>query len=396
MFARTRARAPSSVQPSGNVASDFEPAFEVATADTRKHRLYKQARALAVRLSIIDDDDVAFPRAQDTVNNGSQIDGHGNTHVTNTPESLSVRRQGSVGTHRATGPKCVICTNHIYGDEFRAPCGDFYHRECIVALFEAAVQDKSLVPLRCCGRRIILASVQQFLSPALVELYHAKDKELGTLKRVYCANPSCRLFLCAHVRGAFWRWLPHRMKYKCCPDCGTVTCTRLDRQDPPPYLGVGGEVPPPYWAHLRPPPYPDESVLLLLINARQSPTSVARQPPQRNVTARAAACPSLPRTSVARQPPQRNVMACAAAAHPPRPRACAALQPLQRNVMARAAATQELPGAVNCTSSWTYVAGTLKRFAPRHQKSLADSELPVLATKEVLIPQMNKRTARVE
>ncbi|EED80453.1 predicted protein, partial [Postia placenta Mad-698-R] len=90
-------------------------------------------------------------------------------------------------------------------DEVRAPCGDYHDRGCIVAMFKAAMQDQLLFPPRCCRKRIPLASVQQFLSAELVESYQAKEKESGTLKDVYCTNPSCSLFLCAQVKGALWR-----------------------------------------------------------------------------------------------------------------------------------------------------------------------------------------------
>ncbi|OSX63330.1 hypothetical protein POSPLADRAFT_1106265, partial [Postia placenta MAD-698-R-SB12] len=209
----------------GNIAADFEVAFQLAVEETRRQSLFEQDRALAVRLSIIDDDDVVFPNAQTTVNNGHQIDGHDNTHGTNVSASLSGQRQGSVATRRRdTGHICVICTDPIYNDEVRAPCGDYYDRECIVALFEAAVRDESLFPPRCCRQHIPLTLVHRFLSAALVKLFHEKTKEFGTLKRIYCANSSCSRFLGAQVEGAFSRWL--WPTYKCpAPRCGTSTCT---------------------------------------------------------------------------------------------------------------------------------------------------------------------------
>ncbi|PCH45043.1 hypothetical protein WOLCODRAFT_48812, partial [Wolfiporia cocos MD-104 SS10] len=117
---------------------------------------------------------------------------------------------------------CVICTDPIYGDEIRAPCGDYYDKECILDLIQAATRDESLFPPRCCRQVIPLESVIRFMSIDLIRLFHEKKKEFGTLKRVYCANPSCSRFLGEQIDGKIRHWL--WPSYIC--DCATRTCTR--------------------------------------------------------------------------------------------------------------------------------------------------------------------------
>ncbi|OAX38150.1 hypothetical protein K503DRAFT_183938 [Rhizopogon vinicolor AM-OR11-026] len=120
---------------------------------------------------------------------------------------------------RATGHDCVICQDPIFKPEVRAPCGHFYDISCITDLFQAAARDESLYPPRCCRQIIPLPRVQPHLTQALLTEFELKGREFGTLKRVYCASPSCSRFLGPLYEGFF-------AKIFTCPSptCITTTC----------------------------------------------------------------------------------------------------------------------------------------------------------------------------
>ena len=121
--------------------------------------------------------------------------------------------------------QCVSCMVVIDGDEVLAPCGHHYDQECILRLFETAMKDESLFPPRCCGKPVPLASVRPYMSDAEAEAFTARTKELGTSKRVYCANPACSRFLGAQFDSvsAIPSLLVPTLK---CSECGTSTCAR--------------------------------------------------------------------------------------------------------------------------------------------------------------------------
>ncbi|KAG1727518.1 hypothetical protein EDB19DRAFT_1750159 [Suillus lakei] len=96
---------------------------------------------------------------------------------------------------RATGHDCVICQDPIFGAEVRAPCGHFYDIGCITDLFQSATRDESLYPPRCCRQNIPLPQVRPHLTQTVLAEFNLKAQEFGTMKRVYCAAPTCSRFL---------------------------------------------------------------------------------------------------------------------------------------------------------------------------------------------------------
>lgn len=86
-------------------------------------------------------------------------------------------------------------------------------------LFQAATRDESLFPPRCCRHPISFETVRPHLTADLVALFAEKQKEFGTLKRVYCANLPCSRFLGPQKNGFFVS--PIRCPS---PGCGTNTC----------------------------------------------------------------------------------------------------------------------------------------------------------------------------
>ncbi|KAG2066847.1 hypothetical protein BDR04DRAFT_1106070 [Suillus decipiens] len=96
---------------------------------------------------------------------------------------------------RPTGHDCVICQDPIFGAEVRAPCGHFYDIGCITDLFQSATRDESLYPPRCCRQNIPLPQVRSHLAQTVLDEFTMKAREFGTIKRVYCAAPTCSRFL---------------------------------------------------------------------------------------------------------------------------------------------------------------------------------------------------------
>lgn len=119
-----------------------------------------------------------------------------------------------------TGHNCIVCMEPIRGREICAPCGHYYDEACISDLFRASIQDQSLYPPRCCRRPIPFKTVRPLLTHDLATVFTEKLCEFNTLKRVYCASPSCNRFL-GPRRG---RW---RARVISCPvpECRTRTCT---------------------------------------------------------------------------------------------------------------------------------------------------------------------------
>jgi hypothetical protein len=112
--------------------------------------------------------------------------------------------------------KCVACLDNVTDVRVCAPCGHIYDIPCITDLFQAAVRDESTFPPRCCDRPIPLVSVQPHLSPDLIDRFRERDKESGTLNRVYCSRLKCSRFLGARSKNT---------TLACSvPGCQTRTC----------------------------------------------------------------------------------------------------------------------------------------------------------------------------
>ncbi|KZT10448.1 uncharacterized protein LAESUDRAFT_721807 [Laetiporus sulphureus 93-53] len=234
--------------------SDRELAFKLAAEEALSFATTQKDRALAVRLSTIDieDDDVedddfdvaallatqdvavdqnrAGPNVRTRASGAHSLDYIRTPRSPNAtaPNSSSIAQRESVppvARARPTGHNCVICTDPIYGIEIRAHCGDYYDKACMLELFEAATKDESLFPPRCCRQEIMLADVSPYMTSDLLRRFNEKMKEFSTLKRVYCANPSCSRFLGEQIESSFWYFFTPTYK---CPEsgCGTQTCTR--------------------------------------------------------------------------------------------------------------------------------------------------------------------------
>ncbi|KAH9939865.1 hypothetical protein B0H21DRAFT_30432 [Amylocystis lapponica] len=134
------------------------------------------------------------------------------------------RRLSSLSPALPTGHDCILCKYPIHGQEVKAPCGDYYDTLCVLKLFEAAARDESLFPPTCCRQRIPLHDVQPYMDATLLAQHKEKSKEYKTVKRIYCANPTCSRFLGPQSEGLLSWIRPSRR----CPTsgCSTTTCMR--------------------------------------------------------------------------------------------------------------------------------------------------------------------------
>ena len=49
--------------------------------------------------------------------------------------------------------ECNGCLEEL-GEEYTLPCGHTFCKGCVQGLFQAAVNDHSLLPVKCCGKRV--------------------------------------------------------------------------------------------------------------------------------------------------------------------------------------------------------------------------------------------------
>lgn len=112
---------------------------------------------------------------------------------------------------------CVSCmTNVPFFETVQCPCSHEYCRGCIAGLFEAAMNDESLFPPRCCSQSIPLGLNQIFLPTKLVGQYRAKELEYSTKDRTYCHLQNCSTFIPpVFITGDMAR----------CPKCQSETCS---------------------------------------------------------------------------------------------------------------------------------------------------------------------------
>ncbi|KAG2135249.1 hypothetical protein DEU56DRAFT_395303 [Suillus clintonianus] len=249
--------------------SDREVAFTLLIQNARELAEFNADQALAQRLAIGEPDPV--PRAATVVEQAvapksairnsttsktqtwsELLDSFLSTPVSsgqNTPNpgrapTITVR-----ATPRATGHKCVICQDPIFGEEVRAPCNHFFDIGCITDLFRSAMRDERLYPPRCCHQNVPLPQVRPHLTQAVLTEFELKAQEFGTLKRVYCVESTCSRFLgplhegdsavkvftcpspkcttmtCAKCRGRYYRRLTH----SCIPDAENEGVLKLSR-----------------------------------------------------------------------------------------------------------------------------------------------------------------------
>lgn len=140
--------------------------------------------------------------------------------IVNPPAAAQVGLVGN-DTLTAVNPPartCIACFKHINPLEAaRTPCNHDYCRNCIEAMFENVIENRSQFPARCCGQPIPLLTAQPLLRPGLIPLYERKQIESETVDKTYCSNARCSRFLYGN---------DIQNERATCGNCRTVTCTR--------------------------------------------------------------------------------------------------------------------------------------------------------------------------
>lgn len=115
-----------------------------------------------------------------------------------------------------SGETCLACGDHLSPTEqLRVPCGDSYCHQCMAHLFESAMKDDSLFPPQCCDELIPFGLVDHLFNTRFAAVFHEREIELSTSHRIYCANPSCSIFIKAdNIKDGKGT----------CPVCSTETC----------------------------------------------------------------------------------------------------------------------------------------------------------------------------
>jgi hypothetical protein len=108
------------------------------------------------------------------------------------PTQLSVAKIPSIDANFLIS--CHICLEDGVGDLVKSGCEHEYCSKFTQRLFTDACNNESRFPPRCCGP-FALPEVERFLTPGLVELFHAKEEEFGTKYRTYCHDVQCAVFI---------------------------------------------------------------------------------------------------------------------------------------------------------------------------------------------------------
>lgn len=115
------------------------------------------------------------------------------------------------------GKTCIACNDEVaYTSAVYAPCGHDYCKECAKQIFVNAARDEALFPPRCCRQPIPLAAVDVFLTPEFIRHFEEKSVEFQTSDRIYCAWPTCSVFIPPSDIDS---------EIAVCPKCGYWVCT---------------------------------------------------------------------------------------------------------------------------------------------------------------------------
>ena len=87
---------------------------------------------------------------------------------------------------------CGSCGEYTFLDAYvTAPCGDTYCADCLIRIFEVAVDNYTKFPPRCCGRALSIHDTVGFLPSAIISRYVRLAELKARLALTQCATPSC-------------------------------------------------------------------------------------------------------------------------------------------------------------------------------------------------------------
>jgi hypothetical protein len=124
---------------------------------------------------------------------------------------------------------CVVCMETFPLLEItQLRCKHFYCKTCLVAVFQKATKDESLMPAKCCNFEISGSTVYKvgkvkLLRRSEYESYMRKKLEYATVDRVYCCNINCGSFIPPkYIKDGVATCRNFHRKH----GCGVKTCAR--------------------------------------------------------------------------------------------------------------------------------------------------------------------------
>lgn len=112
------------------------------------------------------------------------------------PQNAADESQKALVIYEAPKFKCVCCgATSAPNGGLRSPCAHEYCGDCLVHLFELALEDDNLFPPRCCRHNIPLDMSREFIGPDLAGRFLAKKLEMETPNRTYCHDRQCARFI---------------------------------------------------------------------------------------------------------------------------------------------------------------------------------------------------------
>jgi hypothetical protein len=130
-------------------------------------------------------------------------------------ESITPPRTGNEG-------ECVACLMTCT-DAIKLPCGHFYCSKDLRALFQVAIKDTSLLPVSCCKIEVPSKEILEVLNKDELSLVCERVREKRAQNKMYCANPTCSLFMDLDQLSLF-RGIESNVLD--CTSCGLQHCIR--------------------------------------------------------------------------------------------------------------------------------------------------------------------------
>lgn len=206
------------IEQEAQALEDFELAMRLSNLQVRpescanaRTMIRDTAKALATMKSgQIREEDVGYDSALDSV----QL-----TQAEGKPKPIpsSSFHKGQGKAQQILRVQCDAClSDHAEFDTWRLRCSHSYCRDCLVRLFQEALNDTDRFPPRCCKSEIPFEDVEgYYFTKEFADTFKEKRLELTTKNPLYCSEPTCSKFL---------RLQLIEKRRAVCPSCETMTC----------------------------------------------------------------------------------------------------------------------------------------------------------------------------
>ena len=109
----------------------------------------------------------------------------------------------------------IACSEDEGLDAFaELQCGHAYCPSCLHQMVSVALQDHLYLPPKCCGRPILISTIQDFVHTTVVNEYRARFIEQEAIDRTYCHERACSILIPPE----------NIVEVAQCPHCPAQTC----------------------------------------------------------------------------------------------------------------------------------------------------------------------------